>query len=62
VAEESTPADTITDDAVRVRNVVACPECDAEITERCRDVNGTLAFPHESRVALSKLVAPDEQK
>ena len=33
-----------------IRNAVACGVCDAEISERCRDENGTSAFVHEGRV------------
>jgi ATP-dependent DNA helicase DinG len=37
-------------EAKAIRNAIACPVCDAEITERCFDENGTSAFLHDGRV------------
>ena len=39
------------EEAVLVRGLVVCPACGAGIGDRCSDVNGTMAFPHEARVA-----------
>ena len=37
-------------ESVVIRNLVRCDVCDAAVTERCHDVNGTSAFLHEGRV------------
>jgi len=39
---------------IAVRNSVACPECGAEIGERCTDHNGfTMAFLHDARTPIA---------
>ena len=45
--------DLSTTEKLAIRNAVACDVCDAEISERCRDGNGTSAFLHEGRVRLA---------
>ena len=42
--------DLSSSESVGVRNLVACPVCDAEIGARCHDTNGTSAFLHAGRV------------
>ena len=37
-------------ETVAIRNVTACPVCGADVAERCRGDNGTLAFLHDARV------------
>jgi ATP-dependent DNA helicase DinG len=37
-----------------IRNTAGCPVCDATVTERCRDANGTSAYVHHARVAASE--------
>jgi ATP-dependent DNA helicase DinG len=39
------------EEAVLVRGLAACPTCNAAVGDRCTDSNGTLAFPHEARIA-----------
>lgn len=38
------------EESMIVRNLVACDVCEAAVTERCHDIDGTSAFVHESRV------------
>jgi hypothetical protein len=37
-----------------IRNTAGCTVCDATVTERCRDANGTSAYVHHARVAASE--------
>jgi ATP-dependent DNA helicase DinG len=48
---EHAPGKVTAEEAVLVRGLVACPACGAPIGDRCTDANGTMAFPHEARVA-----------
>jgi ATP-dependent DNA helicase DinG len=43
-----------TAETVAVRNAVACSVCKAELTERCRDEQGTSGFVHQARVAAAE--------
>ncbi len=45
------PGAITTAEAMLVRGMVACPTCGAAIGDRCTDENGTMAFPHDARVA-----------
>jgi ATP-dependent DNA helicase DinG len=47
--------DLSTADTRAVRNAVACSVCNAELTERCCDEQGTSGFVHEARVAAARL-------
>jgi len=50
----SFPVGEPTPDLVDARNTVACPECGAEIGDRCKDDNGfTMAFLHDTRVEIA---------
>ena len=55
--KEWQPADVRDDlqmrDCISIRDAVACPVCAADVNERCRGDNGTLAFLHHGRVAAS---------
>jgi ATP-dependent DNA helicase DinG len=48
------PADVRVDltmrQTVTIRDATPCPVCGADLSERCRDDNGTLAFLHHARV------------
>jgi ATP-dependent DNA helicase DinG len=48
---EHAPGKVTAEEAVLVRGLVACPACGAAIGDRCIDANGTMAFPHEARLA-----------
>jgi len=48
---EHAPGKVTAEEAVLVRGLIACPACGAAIGDRCIDANGTMAFPHEARVA-----------
>jgi ATP-dependent DNA helicase DinG len=48
---ERAPGTVTAEEAVLVRGMVACPTCAAAIGDRCTDENGTMALPHEARVA-----------
>ncbi len=47
--------DLTTAESTGIRNSVACSVCDAEITERCRNEQGTSAYLHEARVSAARL-------
>jgi ATP-dependent DNA helicase DinG len=40
-------------EAVVIRNMVACAICDAEVSERCHDEQGTSAYLHEARISAA---------
>jgi hypothetical protein len=48
---ERPPDEISADEAALVRGMVACPTCGVGVGDRCTDANGTMAFPHEARVA-----------
>ena len=48
-------------ESVVIRNLVRCEVCDAEVTERCHDANGTSAFLHEGRVPRRHGVVPPNE-
>ena len=50
---ETVTPERIAQEALLVRGLVACPTCGVAAGDRCRGSSGTMAFPHEARVAAA---------